>query len=186
MTDTAITGGLTREHLQSFCSTDSYRRNLQQPFSQGGHTFATNRIILVRVPEMDGIEERSNAPDVISLFNKFFDIEGARHLNKVALPDQTVKDEPCIACDGRGVEYECPDCDGKGRVDVNSDEGVSLSIDGTSFALKYVRMLYTLPNVRIKVNVNDPLGPTSFAFDGGDGLIMPMRIQHPKHLEIKP
>lgn len=81
----------------------------------------------------------------------------------------------CDTCLGKGVipgdGEACDDCDGTGI----KPEYTRIPIGRTGFALRYLRLLKnTLPNVKIA-----PIYPTAacyFRFDGGEGLLMPVRI----------
>lgn len=42
--------------LQTFCSTDLTRPNLQQPFTINGDTYATDGRIVIKVPAVEGVQ----------------------------------------------------------------------------------------------------------------------------------
>lgn len=52
---------MNKDYLQKFCSTDSFRVNINKPFSQGEYTYATNGHIIVRVPRIEGIGEQEKS-----------------------------------------------------------------------------------------------------------------------------
>jgi hypothetical protein len=82
-------------------------------------------------------------------------------------PDQ----ETCDTCEGRKVAYP--------------KEAKVMLTDRCAIGPRYYRMLASLPDIRIDLSVDcvstswakDRAMPgVSFAFEGGDGLVMPMRI----------
>lgn len=101
----------------------------------------------------------------------------------------------CPECDGEGevtldndyhsYECECLTCFGEGKVFGN--DAICYACNGTGkkktfakvpvgmtfFSSHYLTMLKELPG--IKVSVTSELGPQYFKWDGGDGLLMPMR-----------
>ena len=92
----------------------------------------------------------------------------------------------CIQCDGRGVlsaypspdeeARRCDDCLGIGK---KSDaDGVALSRE-RAFSPHYLMLLKTLPGLHFAVNAGsgDTEEASHFIFDGGEGLLMPMRYR---------
>lgn len=108
--------------------------------------------------------------------------------------------EPCPDCNGRGefrhgsFDYECQRCDGDGEFifpvppigmaetrcaacyglgeEFNKDHGTK--VGEFKFATRLLRVLTTLPGIEIATC--GPEAPLWFRFDGGRGLVMPMRI----------
>ncbi|HAR45674.1 MAG TPA: hypothetical protein DCS42_12300 [Nitrospiraceae bacterium] len=119
--------------------------------------------------------------------------------------DGTGKVITCEDCAGDGeVEYtyeslsgktydadlECPVCEGRGKINGNGErcevcEGQGFTIEnvpvkvlaiGLSISNHLLRRVRDLPGIMISVKGRvDDLPPVRFRFDGGDGLIMPMR-----------
>ena len=100
------------------------------------------------------------------------------------------QDRDCDVCDGdestrpakEGQEgaKPCEDCEGVGTR-YHKDARVKFSTN-LYLSLKYARQLAELPNIRIALTMarsgpNDSQ-PVPFSFDGGDGLLMPMRAPH--------
>lgn len=101
----------------------------------------------------------------------------------------------CVKCHGEGRcicpscddDHECRACEGLGRVPERNGPGVCDKCHGAGtietvtpvrvgivlLADKYLRLLRALPNVR--VYTNGPRDMVRFVFDGGDGVVMPMR-----------
>lgn len=101
----------------------------------------------------------------------------------------------CPECDGEGevdldneyhtYECECKTCDGEGSIAGN--DAICTSCNGTGnerthqkvsvgaalFSGHYLAMMDALGGTRIAVT--ETLAPAYFTFDGGDGLLMPMR-----------
>lgn len=175
--------------LQSFCSTDSSRPRLHSPFTQGEHTYATDGSVLIRIPAIAEIGPRDDAPAGAagSLF-----IDAAEDFAKgefKALPSVDVV--ACRFCEGAGkikqvrcghcgnwtkIPVECPyeSCDGKGNAPANSN-GV---LFGTQMINPYyVWKLSGLPGIVIANASKSWADPLAFKFDGGEGLLMPMRTK---------
>lgn len=91
-------------------------------------------------------------------------------------PDQ----DTCDTCEGRKVIWA-------------KDAKVFLT-DRCAIAPRYYRMLAALPDIRIDLTAgcvstswekDQAMTGVSFAFDGGDGLVMPIRIYRPKRQQHK-
>lgn len=118
----------------------------------------------------------------------------------------------CEKCDGNGVldvpmkddgtpsilkhdgdAIECDDCEGEGKIEVEPQTVRVEVAPGLHFADRLLRKLFLLPNVRMDLRPYDGNGHY-FVFDGGDGILMPMRPQtiiefnepviHPKTREV--
>lgn len=192
------------EILKRFCATDVSRHRLEAPFSQGEWTFATNGHIAVRVPRMKAVAAAEGAPDCVGLFSKSADLENPER-DWVNPPEPFFSIRPCADCAGQGFikfcdhtdggyckrcagrEFvpcekkhpkaeECFECDGKGEI----RDGAVL-IEGPKGQVKadsrYIELIRLLPNPKIALhgNESDRGEPLCFRFDGGDGLLMPMR-----------
>lgn len=102
--------------LQKFCAADSYRTNINKPFSRGDFTYATNGHIMIRVPRIDSIGEQE-------ISDKFKIIEPEKLFAAVKdHPFHLIPDIPplitkeCARCGGSGKLHICPECDGDGVV----------------------------------------------------------------------
>ncbi len=165
--------------LTPFCSTDPSRPYLGMPFNRGDLTYATNGHIAVRVPK------RRDCPEGKTAAEKVFPADppiSLRELPKYKIP--RVKSEACGACDGRGYEHDCPDCtcvcircDGAGKC----AEPISVALGGAVFDGRYIKMLLRLKSVMVPADP-DPFAGMYFKFDGGEGVLMPMRRARAKHV----
>lgn len=161
--------------LQPFCSTDPLRPYLQKPFSRGEWTYATNGHVLVRVPKVADIPEGETAAEkVMTNIRPDADVS---HLGEFILPEPEEID--CPTCEGRGTEHDCPDCecgcdacDSSGRAWKKN----SVSLRGAVFDARYLSFVTALPNLTFQTNCHKT-APSLFKFDGGEGVIMPMRIE---------
>ena len=107
------------------------------------------------------------------------------------------KFEDCKKCEGDGVktcgecgeEKHCNDCDGMGDTPSATGERVCKECDGTGkceatqqmdighrlFDVQLIHRVSQLPGVMAAITAGDACDPLSFKFDGGKGLVMPMR-----------
>src|SRR5271166_6020370 len=180
---------LTPGDLTKFVSTDVGRARMARPWSRGEFTYATNGHIMVRIPRLAEVPERSDGPDVESkVMPLLADQTETAPLPAYELP-KVDKDE-CLTCNGRGLIHGCPDCkckcydcDGTGAVRVK----VSIELSGAIYDADYIELLRTtLSGLRFSVRPPKE-GPAKFSFDGGGvGAIMPMSSPYPHHLEIAP
>jgi hypothetical protein len=160
--------------LQPFCSEDPVRVNLQKPFTRGDWTYATNGHILVRVPKAtDAPEGDVAAEKVIDRMSRDF---GQRAVVGLALP--APERISCISCDGRGREHECPDCECECECCYSSGvqwKKVSVRLRGAVFDARYLGYVLALPGVTIQDKC-PAAEPSLFIFDGGEGVVMPMKL----------
>lgn len=183
------------ETLKKFCGDDPGRRYLMVPFSCGDFVYATNGHIMVRVPMIDGVAPLDlDRPLKLDAPLEPID-KGSVHFTplRVTLPSAPVDTGVCKACNGRGymagmcnLECDrctctCTVCDGTGDLDVEAR--TSTTVRGVLFVLGYVRLMLTLPNVRVHV---EPGGlPLLFSFEGGFGALMPLRRAFDLHVDIE-
>ena len=161
-------------NLKSFCAKDNYR-HMEIPWSRGAYTFATDGGIIVRVPKIPDIPDNANSPDALKLWAK---VEIGNLEWTANLPDlPPVKMTPCEDCLGesRAAIRECEECGGMGNVrDVQNTV-----VDGMTYANKYLKLIKRLPGYKFYPVKHDlsisSVPPSYFTFDGGDGLLMPLR-----------
>lgn len=160
--------------LQPFCSTEAARFYLGQPFSIGDLTYATNGHIAVRVQRRADVPVNPKAPDPARVFQ--IDRPTFVPAQLFEFPDlETVS---CEKCGGQGHKHDCPSCecvcsrcDGEGEH--LSDVIKSGTIHGVPFNLRYIRMIYALPDLELPIALV-PMEPMPFQFKGGDGVLMPL------------
>ena len=193
------------ETLKQFCSRDTTRTGILEPWSVNGHSFATDGHILLRVPRLDQVVENKNAPKTDQLF-----ADSLHTGNFLSIPDlPEPRDGPCPECKGSGkVPAECQKCDGEGttlcprcedgQLECDKCDGTGVleeqseipcedcdgsgkrpvlqrvAVGNQTVDVKFLRLIKDLPNVRI-ANGQEEVGALTFVFDGGDGLIMPIR-----------
>ena len=166
---------MTKDDIMPFCSNLS--PNMFAPWSKGEYTYATNGHMIVRVPRLEDVPEREDAPSTDSVFPykeptnwiDFADIE---------LPEKEMAD--CSKCNGDKTYHheECPDCDGHDCEECDRTGKVAIRqpvpVGNTHYQIVYLSILKGLPNCKIGPNA-DPMNYAVFKFDGGDGLLMPMK-----------
>lgn len=193
------------ELMQRFCARDDdIREPLRKPWRLNGSIYMTNGHILLRIAD-DGrdVPDAAGRPDAEVLFKKnvraeFAPLPNLPSKKTVGLCYQcggrgVWSAADCEDCNGQGCfdhgnhEYQCKECDGDGRVEM---EGAAESLcdvcdgDGEStmhgtdigdarFATHYLRRLTLLPG--LTVSIAGETDPMVFNFDGGAGLLMPMR-----------
>lgn len=174
---------MTPADLQRFCSRDHRRPNLHAPFSRGDFTYASDGVVIVRVARLADVAEISTAPAAESL--PFADANAAFTKAPTTIELPAVKELECECCSGRGSQHDCPqctceceECGGHGQV----LETVTVGIGPANFSAKHLKRILVLPNLQLgPLSFSDPV---PFRFDGGDGLIMPVRGKHRHHVDV--
>lgn len=176
-------GGERMIDLKQFCGKNGIRYHLNEPFSEGEFSYATNGHILVRVARRTDVPEVSADGMKNKIPRIFADNPFVKH---VAIPEIPAQIEvECDYCDGEGKHdrecgagnYECAECNGTGRVmgeagELGNTRYPQIEVGGVWFAPRYLRLIKALPNYSFSPrNAKASL----FTFDGGDGLLMPMR-----------
>lgn len=180
--------------LQKFCGTDWYRPYLHKPFSAEGFTWATNGHVIVRVDAIDGIEPLPKNQSVnVAATLKGLDTAKFFSPSFNLPPEELSSDITCPACEGRGKEHDCPDCEcvcddcnGKGRV--TDEPRTSTTIGGVHFTLRYIHLISSLPGLQISHTAKADgfeNKPMIFRFDGGVGALMPRTSKAGRHIEIE-
>ena len=194
------------ELLQRFCGhpANEIRVWITAPWREGGHIYATNGHMLVRIPDdgRDVAERGQNHPHVQRLFDGVAGVDGF-----APIPSDLPQQSQCEACDGNGWHdgYRCGDCDGHGQFDHGNhnydckncnasgqieaenicsacggfgsygsvgDTGARTPVGDTGYQTRYLRFLATFPGMVLAPNGGHG---APFKFDGGEGIIMPMR-----------
>ena len=172
--------------LNKFCSKDPLKfKWMAKPFTQGGISWAINGYLAIGVPIISSIPENKAAFD-ISKYNK--SVKPAQWFN---IPE--IFSQKCDYCDGKGVNFKCPECNGTGKYwgedctgcDGNKKQvfcykcigtGVDMlplvKINGVSFTVTMLYMIKDLPGIEVcPLSGKDP---ALLRFDaGGMGFIMP-------------
>ena len=121
------------------------RAFIKKPFSFGAYTFATNGHILVRVKRRKNVPKRDDAPN-----------DSVRNL----IAKYAVKEHRPLG------KFKLPH--------PRRLAATPTGINGVSFSSHYVRMLLALPGIKVATTCKETEA-MHFVFDGGDGLLMPMR-----------
>ena len=168
----------TKDILALFVGHDG-RRWVKQPFNLGGFTFATCGHALVRFPAIDMPGPADDAPKSLgdTLATIFRDVEtGTFAPPPKAIFPPPVADvkNPCERCVGNGTAYgeKCDECDGAGFILKEMQQ--SATVHDVTINAKWLRIVFSLPGVKIATAHNDRL---LFTFDGGDGAIMGCRTR---------
>jgi hypothetical protein len=174
-------------NLKLFCGpNDPKHPFLEEPFSAGAWTYATDGHIAVRVSRLEDVAENSAVPaGVLEGTSRLF--EQTRKPRYKQAPEFELQ-EPfewkeeleCHRCRGTGKFHirECPDCnckcfecDGTGIFTVPNVR--TTSIGKALYRSKYISLMRSLPQLELgRPHRSKPL---PFRFDGGEGLLMPCR-----------
>lgn len=166
--------------LMPFCSRDSFRSaSIGEPFSREEWTYATNGHVMLRLPRRDDVPERADAPVAEKVWPTTPEpVFRAPKVSILPIP----KEVECNACEGRGTKHDCPDCacvcktcGGTGHV--SDDAKSAVRIGEIDIATRYARLLMTLPGLLISDPPKDAY-VFQFRFDGGEGILMPLREFH--------
>ncbi len=143
--------------LQQFCGNPISTPGFDVPFSDADYTYASERCIIVRVAFRKDIP--LGAVNTVISAQKLFST--LNHGEPRALPE--IPSIPVVKC-------SCPHCQGCIPMD---DPCRTITIGTAHYQSKYLRLIATLPNPQFaESGENDAAW---FKFDGGDGLLMPIR-----------
>jgi len=157
--------------LKPFCGSAPSRSAIQEPFSQGDFTYATNGHVAIRVPRLADVPDHPGAPTMERLWVKPAQVK-AHAVMPAALPEPSYIQ--CVECEGQGRVHTCPDCtcvcdwcNGEGR----EEQTKWVLVVRRAVSTQTARLLLTLPNLRAAEVTNiDPR--LWFEFDGGTGIVM--------------
>ena len=208
--------------LQMFCNKDTSRKGMCVPFSVGDYTCALDGYVMLRVPRIVEVPENPDAPQIEwtpthAICGTFF----REPAEWVPVPTGVEDSAPCKACNGTGKSLQCPECEGKGEVEMETDfhaydhecstcdgngqitEEKFKALQGSHKWLKdehivcgqcangrvwpttgemvgqakinhrFLALIGKLPNAQL--GTFGPMEMVRFRFDGGDGVVMPMR-----------
>lgn len=168
--------------LRCFCSIDDSETVLQNPFSFGKFTYATDRKIIVRVDKRTEFILGVNS-ELGKAAQALFEKYPVGELETLPeLPPKT----PCEMCDGIGQhECECGSCHVCGscqgtklaskefRAHKSGDPVITLG--NKRHNLFYLRMIQHLPGLQISPNAAGQYDIMPFIFTGGCGLLTTLR-----------
>jgi hypothetical protein len=187
--------------LKAFCSTHEDRHVLHNPFSQEEFTYATDGKVIVRVSRLQSVAEVNGAPIAKNLW-KNLEVDIAKIKGWMEIPGlPEIQYNLCEACFGSGMmrvcakcgfcpddadSRECFECGGKDfdrtRCSNDCENGrhqvhAGIPIGNTKLNVIYLRKLNQLKGVMICPYMPSTADPVFFRFEGGDGLLMPMRME---------
>lgn len=187
-----MSGGKDVIDLEQFCTLEGWRLVLSRPFSAAAFTYAADGAIAVRVPRRADVSENPDAARYVEEMERRFagaPVPAVWERRRFYLPPPPLQTGRCPDCHGDGAldcDSDCARCDGQGEL--SGEFSRSTSIDGIAFGLGYVRRMLSLPDVEIAMTACDDerhFWPLMFRFDGGEGLLMPLRSKRVKHVEIE-
>jgi hypothetical protein len=170
---------MNSEELKAFCHPERYK--LQTPFSEGDYTFATDGLMCVRVPRLEDVPERENAP--MNMLKNVFDPNPSQGafvpLGLYEIPGLK-GNQRCEVCGGQGQHlcnkcetlHNCGKCDGQGEV---GESPIAVTIGRHRVSHLLLNRIKALPAVWIAENANSDEQGLTFRFHGGDGIVMPIR-----------
>lgn len=107
---------------------DDNKFTLSKPFIDNGFTYATNGRICARMPSSEAnTEDKFPNAKAVPQWSSFPLVDAKPFPNKLSI---AVKE--CGNCEGKGFFWLCPECDGEGEVETESD-----------FGNRYVNQCYT-------------------------------------------
>lgn len=175
---------ITKEMMLPFCSDDETKFTLHQPFTVGQWTYATDGKVVLRVPSADvNIEQEQNAkvPNaaVIIQFHDWENKTGYDNLPEIPEWPSTIICKACegfemIECSHCGSMVECKSCGGEGETEPFP---LPMLVGDVLFNVKYLRLLATLPGVKVRRGSNPADKLATFIFDGGDGVLMGFKTE---------
>jgi hypothetical protein len=167
---------MTLDELKKFCRNNDVRQFLNEPFSLGEWTYATDGVIAVKIRRFDSVPEvelpKSMENSLPQLFAKEFN-------NWVLVPAVTIRpDEDCDVCGGTGeTEYnlghthDCEDCDGTGEQSGYTVDHKTM-IGDTCFADRYLALIQ---GWEIAVDPTDVKAMAGIRLGDVRGVLMPRR-----------
>jgi len=207
---------IDEKFLELFSMDDECYSRLESPWSEGKWTYASDGFILVSVRQLMGIEGANKFHIRIagSELEKQLEAEGdwlplpeIKAEGKCPVCDGSGESYQCPRCyDGSGdCMGDCPYCDGEGWVSREKAgmlaelggetcracyrAGMDLKnkvmrIGGVYFQARFIALLRGLPLPLISVRGEGRAA--RFTFDGGDGLLMPVRGDRTETWQVLP
>lgn len=170
-------------NLLNFCK-EPIHISLKQPLNMDGYTYVSNGHIAIRVaanPDYKTSDPNWHRwPRQIEQW-----IVDRLKVDKLQpLPDyEAPEPRQCFCCGGSGkvldddddgeesaTSYVCTVCGGSGKTDM-----VPVVFGNIGVSHHYLKMLQDLPNLKIDLT-GGPKDMIPFTFDGGVGLVMPMKL----------
>jgi hypothetical protein len=174
---------MTLDDLKAYCSTDPMRPNLHAPWSRDGFTYASNVHVIIRVPRIADTLEIPGAPNPDKIFSALEKQVSFAPLPQIEIPHS---EDPCLYCDGRGTEHDCPSCNCECERCVGTGRHLpqaSVDLNGAVYDARYLKMLALLPDLRF--STSPPKADAGrFIFSGGEGGLMPISGEYATHIKL--
>ena len=177
--DLAAVPTLVAVDLASFCSAQSDIGFLAAPWTHEGYAYATDGALLIRIPQSEEIAPLPGTP-VIEAARRFQDLGLGSTVNFVPLPPLPPRlrgMKTCPLCFGSGAVLNekqkpilCGGCHGARHV----KNARPVAIGDRNFSAHYCLKIAALPGLRVVIDGGQDQ-PLCFRFDGGEGLLMPLR-----------
>ncbi|SFV33269.1 hypothetical protein SAMN05216456_1940 [Devosia crocina] len=186
--------------LQQFCANNDQacfgRDYLLRPIHVGDWSLASNGHIAVRVPRAAGSDV---TPDVPQSVLSIFDDHSTEDAGELPLFTPPIGECDCTRCGGTGIDEDddyggvtkstCDICEGTGKIPLL--HVTSIEINETIMAARYLQQIRALPFPKLAYGFwpgrHDPERPQQrvhFAFEGGIGLLMPLRRPYATHFQL--
>ncbi len=167
---------MTLDDLKRFCDPSNPRPHAQNPFSQGGWTFAGDDQLLVRTAPIAGVCTLFT-PDCCKLFESKYLPGDWLPVPACSAPDKI----QCPACDGEGFitcnighEHDCPLCLAEGVVEDNA----RMEVGGFEFYQRHLALLQGW-EISIRGEIGGWISSPAALRRGDDiGLLMPLLPRH--------
>ena len=180
-----------KEILQQFCGDFGDREYLTMPFSHGDSTYASDARICIKVPRYPHHDAPWANARQLEAIKKIEDYLRTEYTNYFPLPapPQDGYGTRCPLCEGKGYgnHVECTCCGSDEVETTHNDEPCPrcengkitwecrVNIGTQSVNSYYLVKLGLLKNVQIANHPDGGINQLKFTFDGGVGLLMPMR-----------
>lgn len=180
---------LTLAWLQQFASPDETRVYIGSPFYHEGYAYATDGHLAVRIPSEPFEDEKWKA-DKKETVLKAFAREGGEWWTLTPPLESPIEEVECDKCGGNGWrecgecghENDCLDCDTTGRILTRA----STEVAGVLFDVKTLGRVWKLKGFALRVREVDPMAAHLFRFNGGSGVVMPIRRKFETHIDVAP
>jgi hypothetical protein len=180
---------LTLGWLQQFASPDESRVYIGSPFYHDGFAYATDGHLAVRIPSESFTEDKWKLERKETVL-KSFAREGGQWWTITPPLESPIKEVACDACSGTGCdecfhcghEAECSNCDGTGKRTTHA----STEVGGVLFDVATLGRVWRLPGFTLRVHEADPMTAHLFRFNGGGGVVMPIRRKMDTHIDVEP
>lgn len=189
--------------LRKFCEREpNTRYAINDPWNAGGFTYATDCRVCIRVPTAEPDTPRGerkfvpaadvvNPIDRVSKWHPWPAVERCEACNGDG--GKVIPAGPCGECNGRGFEI-CEECGSDDKIICGRCDGAKTlperferceacvyerigGFGGRQIARHYASLIGTLPNVCWGGAKDGPEEPLFFRFDGGEGVVMPLRAE---------